>query len=66
MIFDLAFTADTGQKERVFYETVVQVFDEDDCDDNFNLSLDHLARQDSRLKSLVRFFVSNVRISVAG
>lgn len=54
MNFDLVFTAGTGPKERVFYETVVQVFDEDDCDDNFNLSLDKLTRQDSRADTLVR------------
>ncbi|KAF6234026.1 hypothetical protein HO173_007856 [Letharia columbiana] len=53
MIFDLVFTAGTCPKERVFYETVVQVFDEDDCDDNFNLSLDNQTRRDSRPNTLV-------------
>lgn len=59
MNFDLVFTAGTGPTERVFYETVVQVFDEDKCDDNFNLSLDNVARLDSRADPVVRLsFVS--------
>lgn len=62
MIFDLVFTAGTGQKERVCYETAVQVFDEDDCDDNFNLSLDDLRRQDSRADTLVRVVVSQTSL----
>ena len=60
MIFDLVFTAGTRPKERVFYETAVQVFDEDDCDDNFNLSLDRQSRRDSRADTLVGIsFVSH-------
>ena len=53
MIFDLVFTADTRPKERVCYETVVQVFNEDDSDDNVNLSLDNPTRRDSRADTLV-------------
>ncbi|CAF9908296.1 hypothetical protein IMSHALPRED_006633 [Imshaugia aleurites] len=53
MMFDLVFTADTHTKERVCYETVVQVFNEDDCDDNFSLSLENQNRRDSRADTLV-------------
>lgn len=60
MIFDLVFTARTRPKERVFYETAVQVFNEDDCDNNFNLSLDRQSRRDSRAETLVGIsFVSD-------
>ena len=60
MIFDLVFTAGTRPKERFFYETAVQVFDEDDCEDNFNLSLDRQPRRDSRADTLVGIsFVSH-------
>jgi hypothetical protein len=52
LAFDLVFTAGTRPKEGIFYETVVQVFDEDECDDNFNLSVDNLT-QDSRTDKLV-------------
>lgn len=63
MNFDLVFTAGTGTKERVFYETVVQVFDEDKYDDNFNLSLDNVARLDSRADRLVRLSFASQRTS---
>ena len=53
MMFDLVFTAGEPPKERVFYETVVQVFDEDECDDNFKVSFDHFSRQDSHADTLV-------------
>ena len=53
MFFDLVFTAGTRPKERVFYETVVQVFDEDDYDNNLNLSQENLNRRDSRADTLV-------------
>lgn len=52
MIFDLVFTAGTRPKEQVVYETVVQVFDEDDCDDDFNLSLGNQSRRNSRADTL--------------
>ncbi len=53
MIFDLVFAAGTCPKERVFYKTVVQVFDEDDYDDKFNHSLDNQHRRGSRADTLV-------------
>ena len=53
MIFDLVFTAGTGPNERVSYETAVQMFDEDDCDDDCSLSLDRQSRRDSRAETLV-------------
>ena len=53
MIFDLVFTAAAGPKERVFYETVVQVFDEEECEDSLSLTPDRLPRQDSRTEMLV-------------
>ena len=60
LIFDLVFTAETRPKERVFYETAVQVFDEDDCDDNLDLLLDRQSRRDSRADTLVGIsFVSH-------
>jgi hypothetical protein len=58
IIFDLIFAAGTSQKERVFYETAVLVFDENDCDDNSNLSLGDLSRQDGHADSLVRLLMS--------
>ena len=62
MIFDLVFTAGTHPKERVVYETAVQVFVEEDCDDNYNLSLDRQSRRDSRADTLVGLsFVSPSR-----
>jgi hypothetical protein len=57
IIFDLVFTVGTGQKN-VSYETAVQVFDEDDCDENFNLALEDPIYQDSRANSVVRLLVS--------
>ena len=53
LIFDLVFTAGTHPKERVFYETGVQVFDEDECDDNLRFSLTDESRRDSRADTLV-------------
>ena len=59
VVFDLAFTAGRAPKEHVCYETGVQVFNEDDYDDNSSLSLDRLSRQDSRADTLVKLsFVS--------
>lgn len=59
MIFDLVFTAGTGAKERVVYETAVQVFDKDDSDDNVHFPPERLTRHDSRADTLVRLsFVS--------
>lgn len=52
LTFGLAFTAGTRSKEGVFYETMVQIFDEDERDDNFNLSVNNLT-QDSRTGTLV-------------
>ena len=56
MIFDLVFTAGTRPKEQVFYETAVQIFDEEDCNDNYNLSLDRQSRRDSRADTLVGLY----------
>ena len=53
MIFDLVFTAGTLSKERVSYETVVQVFDQDDRDGNISLAVDNLARPSSSAETLV-------------
>ena len=53
MVFDLVFTAGTPQQKQVCYETVVQVFDKDDYDDNLNLPQDNLTRQDSRADTLI-------------
>lgn len=54
MGFDLVFIAATQPKEQVFYETAVQVFGEDDGDENSNLSVDNLSRPQSRADTLVR------------
>ena len=53
MIFDLVFTAGSLSKERVFYETGVQVFDDDGHDDDPKLSLDDRSRRDSQAETLV-------------
>ena len=53
MMFDLVFTADTHPKQRVCYETVVQVFNEDESDDDLSLSLYNQNRRDSRADTLV-------------
>ena len=53
MVFDLVFTAGTPPNEQVCYETAVQVFDKDECDDNLNLPRDDLTRQDSRAETLI-------------
>jgi hypothetical protein len=63
IIFDLVFTAGTVQKEKVSFETAVQVFDEEDCDDNFNLPLKGLNYPDSRASSVVRLLVSQASSS---
>ncbi|TPX12467.1 uncharacterized protein E0L32_006879 [Thyridium curvatum] len=61
MKFDLVFTG-VGQKDKVFYETAVQVFGEDDRDDGFSIVIDDdkLAHQqdDRRLASQVTLLVS--------
>ena len=53
MVFDLVFTAGNPPQKQVCYETVVQVFDKDEYDDNLNLPRDSLTRQDSRAETLV-------------
>lgn len=63
MIFELVFTAGTHPKEQVFYETDVQVFDEDDCNGTFNGSLDDLKRQDSHANTLVGLSFMSQRTS---
>ena len=51
MNFDLCFTASTCFKERVFYETVVQVFPKDDSDND--ISSVNFGPRDSRAETLV-------------
>ncbi|KAI4214112.1 MAG: hypothetical protein LQ351_003197 [Letrouitia transgressa] len=53
MMFELVFTAGSHPKEQVYYETDVQVFDEDDCDGTLKFSLDNFTRHDSRADTLI-------------
>ena len=53
MIFDLVFAACNRPKERFFYETAVQVFEEDENDNDPSISLQRLSRPDSRADTLV-------------
>lgn len=52
-MFELVFTAGSHPKEQVYYETDVQVFDEDDCDGTLKFSLDNFTRHDSRADTLI-------------
>lgn len=63
IMFDLVFTAGTRPKERVFYETVVQVFDEEDCEDNLKFSPNNDSRRDSRADTLVGWSLAPRRAS---
>lgn len=60
MIFDLVFTAGNHSKGRTFYETVVQVYDKDDCDEDLDHAIGDMSRRYSRADTLVGLsFVSH-------
>ena len=54
LVFDLVFTAEKGRKENMFYETAVQVFNEDEYDNAFDSLVNNQNRGNNDACTVVR------------